>query len=423
MSIASPHPPPSGDSLASPGSPRWSDTFRALRRRDFRLFWLGQILSQSGTWMQFVAKGWLILRITDSPFALGYVTFLGLVPALPIALIGGAIIDRLPKRRLILMTQSGLLLQALLLALLTATGSVQVWHLIALECMFGILSAIDLPARQSFLIELVGAEDLTNAIALNSIIFNGARAFGPAVGGLILAQVGEAGCFLVNALTYLAVIVGLLLMRVEDRATEHERKALGRSMVDGFRYLLRQPLILGLISLMAMTGLFGLPYMTLMPVFARDVLAVGEQGLGFLTAAIGVGAMVGALGVASSRHGRRGTWMLAGSLVLPIVLIAFSFARQFAPALIILFVSGIAFIIQQSLINALVQSLVADRMRGRVMSIYNLLFFGMQHTGNLVSGGVAQLAGAPLAVAGGAVVCLLYSLSLNRRIPAIRQLE
>jgi MFS family permease len=402
---------------------RLPNTFRSLRHRNFRLFWLSQILSLSGTWMQAVAKGWLILRITNSPFALGYITFIGMLPALPAALIGGAIIDRLPKRKLILITQTGLLLQALALAALAASGQIQVWHLILLECVWGTLGAIDLPARQSFVIEMVGPDDLTNAIALNASVFNAARAFGPAIGGLLLGWVGEAGCFFINGLTFLAVIGGLLLMRIEDRAAERDRKAIGRSMIDGFGYVLRQPLILGLLSLMAVTGLFGTPYINLMPVFARDVLVVGERGLGFLMAAVGVGAMLGALGVANMRHGHRGRWLVTGSMIFPIMLIAFAALPQFGPALIVLVLAGTAFIMQQSLVNTLLQLIVDDRMRGRIMSLYGLLFIGVQQAGNLVAGGAAQLWGAPITVAAGAMICMVFAAGLFVRSPTIRRLE
>jgi predicted MFS family arabinose efflux permease len=406
-------------------NPHVESTFRALQYRNFRLFWFGQILSLCGFWMQIVAKGWLILRLTDSAFALGYITFLGMLPALPVALISGAIIDRVPKRHLIIATQIGLFLQALLLALLTWTNLVQVWHLILLEGLLGILGVLDQPARQSFVIELVGdaPADLSNAIALNSVVFNGARALGPALGGLILLLVGEAACFLINALTYLPVIAGLLLIRIEDRAAESAKKTLGRSMLDGFQYLYQQPLQLGLLSLMAITGLFGTSYMYLMPVFARDILQVGEEGLGFLSAAMGVGAVLGSFAVARLEDGQRGRWLTAGSLLFPLALILFATSQQFGLSLLILVLAGSSFIIQQALVNTLIQLLVEDRMRGRVMSIYSLLFIGLQQVGALVAGGVAQLWSASLAVTGGALICLICALALLLRFPAIRRGE
>jgi len=420
LTLSQPSPP---NAQSTTTSRHWLNTFRALRYRNFRLFWFGQILSLSGMWMQSIAKGWLILRITDSPFALGYVTFLGMLPALPVAVIGGAIVDRVPKRKLIIATQCGLAFQALALALLTWIGWIQVWHLILLESLWGILGALDQPARQSFVVEMVGTADLTNAIALNSAVFNSARAVGAAAGGLVLVRLGESGCFLVNGLSYLVVVAGLVLMRIDDQPAERKRQAFGRSVIDGFQYLMHQPLLLALVSLMAVSGLFGTPFMNLMPVFARDVLAVGEQGLGFLTAAVGVGAVLGALGVASLHQGGRGKWLAAGSLVFPMALIVFALSEQVVLALPTLILAGAGFIVQQALVNSLVQALVEDRMRGRVLSIYSLLFIGMQQGGNLLAGGVAQLWSAPVAVLGGAIICVAYALAVFHRIPTIRRLQ
>ena len=402
---------------------QYPNTCRALEHRNFRLFWVSQILSLCGLWMQVVAKGWLILRLTDSPFALGYVTFLGMLPALPFALVSGAIIDRVPKRKLIMLTQVGLGLQALLLALLTWTDVIQVWHLIALESVLSVLAVLDQPARQSFVVELVGEESLTNAIALNSAVFNAARAIGPAIGGLILLTVGETGCFLINGLTYLAVIVGLWLMDIEDRPAERSKKALGQSMLDGLRYLYQEPILLALISLMGITGLFGTSYMHLMPIFARDILQVGESGLGLLTAAVGIGAVIGALLVARLQNGQHRQWLTVGSLLFPLALLAFALSTHFKLSLLILIIAGSTFIIQQALVNTLIQLHVANRMRGRIMSLYSLLFIGMQQVGALLAGGIAELSSASLAVIGGAIICLLYAVGLFARYAGLRRLE
>jgi MFS family permease len=338
----------------------WLQTFRALRHRDFRLFWFGQIFSLSGTWLQLAARQWLIYRLTGSPLALGAIAFLGLLPAIPVALIGGAIVDRVPKRKLIIVTQAGLMLQALLLAVLTWRGVIQVWHLVLLELVAGMLGAIDLPARQAFVVEMVGKDDLMNAVALNSAIFSAARAVGPAVGGLLIATLGEAGCFLINGVSYLPVLGGLLLMRTGNRPAERGAASLGANMVEGFRYLLHQRVLLGLVSLMAVIGLFGMTHITLMPVFARDVLSGDAERYGFLLAAIGIGAVIGALGVASLKHSHRGRWMLAGSLSLALALVLFALSRQVVWSWIALVGAGAAFIAVQALINTLIQVSVED---------------------------------------------------------------
>ena len=401
---------------------RWQPTFRALRHRNFRLFWFGQIVSLSGTWLQLAARQWLIYRLTGSPLALGYISFLGMLPVIPVALIGGAIIDRVPKRKLIVVTQAGLMLQALLLAALTWSGVIQVWHLVLLELMSGILGAIDLPARQAFVVELVGRDDLMNAVALNSAIFSAARAVGPAIGGLLIAALGEAGCFLINGVSYLPVIGGLLLMRIEDRPAEQGAASLSTNMMKGFRYVLHQRVLVGLISLMAMIGLFGMTEITLLPVFARDVLSGGAALYGFLMAAIGIGAVMGALGMASWKHGHRGRWLLGGSLGLASALVLFALSRQVLWSWFALVGAGAAFIAMQALINTLIQVTVEDRFRGRVMSIYSLLFVGSQQIGALAAGAGAQLVSAPLVVVVGALVTAAYAVGLLALMPSIRRM-
>ena len=397
-------------------------TFRALRHRNFRLFWFGQIVSLSGTWLQLAARQWLIYRLTGSPLALGYISFLGMLPAVPVALIGGAIVDRVPKRKLIVLTQAGLMLQALLLAALTWSGVIQVWHLVLLELMSGVLGAIDMPARQAFVVEMVGKDDLMNAVALNSAIFSAARAVGPAIGGLLIAALGEAGCFIVNGVSYLPVIGGLLLMRITDRPAERGAASLSSNMIEGFRYLLHQRVLVGLISLMAVIGLVGMTHITLMPVFARDVLSGGAERYGFLLAAIGIGAVIGALGVASLKQGRRGRWLLGGSLGLASALVLFGLSRRVLWSWIALVGAGAAFIAVQALINSLIQTSVEDRLRGRVMSIYSLLFLGSQQLGALAAGAGAQLASAPLVVLAGALVTGAYGIGLMLLMPSIRRM-
>jgi MFS family permease len=372
--------------------------------------------------LQFAAKQWLIYRLTNSAFALGYISFVGMLPVVPIALVGGTIIDRASKRKVVIVTETGLMLQAFILAFLAWTGTIQIWHLILLEFMFGLFGAIDQPARQAFLIEMVGKEDLTNAIALNASVFNMARALGPAIGGLLMVQLGEAGCFFVNGLTFLALIGSLLLMRMEDQPAEQSSGSLGAKTMEGFTYLLRQPVLLGLISLMTVVGLFGTTSTTLMPIFARDVLSVGEEQYGFLLAAVGIGAVLGALSVANIGTGHRGRWLWVSNLGLSIALVLFAASRQFTMSWLFLAVSGAGFIALQALVSSLVQTIAEDRLRGRVISVYTLLATGSQQLGAFVAGGGAQLTSAPFIVAVGAVICGIYGLGLRALMPSIRRL-
>jgi predicted MFS family arabinose efflux permease len=395
-------------------------TFSALRHRNFRLFWFSQIISLSGTWMMTVAQSWLVYRLTGSAFALGYVTFIGILPTFPIAMLGGAIVDRFPKRRLLIITQSAFFVLSMILAGLIWTGLVQIWHIMILVFLFGALFCIDQPARQAIIIELVGPEDLMNGVALYSSVFNAARAIGPAIGGIVLAAAGEAGCYFINGLSFLIVIGALLLMRMSDQPCERENKSLGSSMIDGFKYISGQPQLLALIGLMAVTGLFGTPYMNLMPVFARNVLFVGGQGMGFLMAAVGIGAVLGALGVANLARPKQPKWLATGSILFPLFLIFFASSRQFSLAFVALVLAGVAFIMQQSIVLTTVQLMAEDRMRGRVMSLYGVIFVAMQQTGNLLGGGAAQLWSAPLAVTIGAVICLFCALGFNYFYPRLR---
>jgi predicted MFS family arabinose efflux permease len=374
-------------------------------------------------WMRVIARGWLVLRLTDSAFALGYVAVLGVLPALPVSLVGGALIDRFPKRQLIMATQAGLALQALVLATLTWSGVVQVWHLILLEMVWAVLGALDQPARQSFVVEMVGPEDLTNAIALNSSLFNATRAIGPAIGGLVLATVGEAGCFLADGLGYVGAMTALLLMRGSYPRPEPDRRGIGRSTIDGYRYVLGHPALLGLLALAGTVGLLGTPFLNLMPVFARDVLEVGEKGLGFLTGAVGVGAVLGSLWVATLPSVGRSRRLAVLCGLLCLFLVVFAFTPVAALAVPVLAVAGAAFVAVQALDNSLVQTVVDGRMRGRVMSIYSLLFVGSQQLGTLLAGAAADLWGGPLAVAGTAVLCALVVAGLYGALPTMRRVD
>ncbi|MBK7200772.1 MFS transporter [Candidatus Amarolinea dominans] len=386
--------------------------FSALHNREFRRYWAAQMLSQSGAWMQTTAQSWLVYRLTGSALALGATWFLPLLPVIPLTLLGGALADRMPRRRLIILTQSGLLLQALLLTLLTALGLIQVWHIMVLEFFLGALGALDVPARQSLLLEMVGPADLPNAVGLNAAAFNAARVIGPALAGILIARVGEAGCFGINAASFSIVIVTLIFLRLPFPATLDRRGSLGGSVLAGVTYLRGQPDLLRMIGILSLCSLVFAPYVVV-PVFARDVLHVDATGLGLLMAAVGVGAVVGGLLAAGYQGTRRLAWLIGASLVFGLGQIAFALSSAFALSALLLAVGGAAFVVSQSLTNSLLQLHTPGELRGRVLSFYALLSIGSGRLGGLLIGAGASVWSAPLALAVGAALCLLGICALS----------
>jgi MFS family permease len=342
-----------------------------------------------GTWMQSVAQGWVVYQLTGSKLALGTITFAGSVPSLFLMLPAGALADRMSKRRLLVISQTAMMVLAFTLALLTATKLLQVWQIAVLAFGLGIAMAFDVPARQALAVDLIeDRRDLQNAIALNSTMFNLARVVGPAVGGLILAAVGAAWCFGLNGLSFLAVIIALLSMRLPETTMQPRTVRMLPQIADGLRYVWSNKPVRAIIALVGVSALFGFSYAVLMPAFAVDVLHVGEAGLGLLNAAIGVGALIAALTVASLSRSRYKVWQLAlGSLLFPLALIGFALSRSFPLSLAFLALVGFAFISQNATSNTLVQAIVPDELRGRVMSVYSLLFFGTAPFGALLAGG------------------------------------
>ena len=386
--------------------------FSALHNREFRRYWAAQMLSQSGAWMQTTAQSWLVYRLTGSALALGATWFLPLLPVIPLTLLGGALADRMPRRRLIILTQSGLLLQALLLTMLTALGLIQVWHIMVLEFFLGALGALDVPARQSLLLEMVGPADLPNAVGLNATAFNAARVIGPALAGILIARVGEAGCFGINAASFSIVIVTLIFLRLPFPATLDRRGSLGGSVLAGVTYLRGQPDLLRMIGILSLCSLVFAPYVVV-PVFARDVLHVDATGLGLLMAAVGVGAVVGGLLAAGYQGTRRLAWLIGASLVFGLGQIAFALSSAFALSALLLAVGGAAFVVSQSLTNSLLQLHTPGELRGRVLSFYALLSIGSGRLGGLLIGAGASVWSAPLALAVGAALCLLGICALS----------
>jgi len=395
-------------------------TFRALRHRDYRLWWFSQMVSLVGTWVQVVAQNWLVYRLTGSPAMLGLVNFVSLVPSLPMSLWAGSLADRFDKRRLVLIAQITLFVQASILAVLTVAGLVQVWHVMVLALFAGLAQALDMPSRQSFVIELVGEEDLTNAIALNSTIFNVARSAGPAVAGILVAAVGEGLAFSINAVSFLPVIGALLIMR-----TSSIRRAIkgspGRQIARGIKYARKNSLVWVVISLVGVSAFFVMPYSILMPVFAREVFGGGADVYGYLMTCAGLGALAGALVVASlGTRSRRGLILTVANAAFAAIVIAFAFVRVFWLAAALLVAAGFVFVMQNSLANTLIQVNVPDRFRGRIMSLYFLVFMGAMRLGSLQAGYVAAYVDVKAALIIGGAVSLLYTAGVTWRFPRLR---
>jgi MFS family permease len=394
---------------------------RAFRHRNYQLFFAGQLVSLIGTWMQSVAESWLVFRLTGSAALLGVTSFATLSPVFLFATLGGILADRTDRRRILVATQSLSMLLPLTLAALTLSGHVRVWHVFILATCLGIVNAFDIPARQSFVVEMVGREDLSNAIALNSSMVNGARVVGPAVAGLLVAAVGEGWCFLINGISYLAVIAGLLMMKVERRPRLLSRRSAWHDIVDGFRFATKTRPIRALLILLGLLSFAGMPYSVLMPVFAETILGAGPRGLGLLMGASGLGALGGALSLLSRRGVRGlGRWVAVSAASFGIALVAFSFSRTFWLSALLLIPVGGALMVEMAASNTLLQAMVPDQLRGRVMALYSMMFMGMAPFGALAAGWVAERRGAPITVALGGLVCIAGATVFSFKLPALR---
>lgn len=393
----------------------------ALSYRNFRLFFFGQGISLIGTWMQSVALGWLVLELTNSPFAVGLNQALRSSGVLLFTLYAGVIVDRVDKRRLIVWTQLLQMVEALALAALVWTRTVTTWQVMALAVMFGIVNAFDIPARQAFIADLVRRDDLMNAIALNSSIFNAARIVGPAVAGVLIGAAGIGMCFFLNGVSYIAVIAGLLAIRLSPAprpapasAWEGLREAVG--------FIRRDARVSLLVVLVAVFSVSGFPFLVLMPVVARDVLHTDARGYGLLMAAVGVGAMLGALGLAlAGARVRKGAALLSGGAAFGGLLVLFAAARSVGAALALLALAGCAMIVTTALANTMLQTLVPDVLRGRVMAFYAFVFVGMAPLGAFQAGLIAEHTGAPLAIALGGAGCVVATALAAWRVPELRK--
>lgn len=389
---------------------RFSSTFRALRHRNFRLFWYGQLVSLIGTWMQSAAQWWLVHRLTQSPMWLGIVGTATFLPVFLFSFLGGVVADRIPKRRLLVATQAASMCLAIGLSILTFTGAVRVGWIIAFAFALGTVNAFDMPARQSFVIEMVGGDDLLNAVALNSSIFNAARVLGPALAGIVIAGIGEATCFLLNGISFVPVIAGLLAMRLPKWHPRDPRPVL-HELAEGFRYVLATTRIREILQAIAITSIFGMSFSIMLPVFADKILGAGARGYGFLMGAVGVGAVATALRLAD-RRSTRGTSRLisVGMGLFGVSLFFFSFSRNFYLSTAILLVAGGAMIMQLAASNTYLQTSSPNDLRGRILSIYSFVMVGLAPIGSFLTGVVAERMGAPAAVRIGGLITLIGAL-------------
>lgn len=398
-----------------------SRTLRALRHRNFQLFFTGQLISLIGTWMQSVAQSWLVYRLTGSSALLGLVAFAGQIPVFLLAPIGGYAADRVKRHRMVIATQISSMVLALILAALTLGGRIQIWQLFLLSTLLGIVNAFDIPARQSFLVEMVGREDLMNAIALNSTMFNGARIIGPAIAGVLVAKIGEGWCFFANGISYIAVIVGLLFMQVDRVRRAPAMLSPWQTIREGFNYVGRTVPIRAIVQLIALVSFAGLPYTVLMPIFADRILHGGAQALGILMGFAGLGALCGALFMAS-RTALKGftLWIPCAAAAFSVCLAGFALSTTLWLSCAMLLLAGCAVMIQTSASNTLIQSIVPDHLRGRTMSVYTMMFIGVGPIGAMVSGFAADSFGARGTILIGAAICLLASAAFAARLPAIQ---
>jgi MFS family permease len=406
--------------------PNLRQSFSALRHRNFRLFWTGQMVSLIGTWTQVIARSWLVYQLAANTgqqgFWLGMVGVASSVPVLVLSLYAGVISDRVSKWRIIVTTQAASMILALILAALTFTGVVQIWHVLAISVLLGVVNAFDAPSRQAFVVEMVGKDDLVNAVALNSTVFNAARVLGPSVAGILLAVVGPAVCFLINGLSYIAVLIGLLMMHLPAFQPMPQTESAWRKLKEGLGYIRGDAVVLALLVLVGVNSFFGMTYSTLAPIFADNVLHAGESGYGLLMGAAGIGALIGALNLAvqSGRSDvRRGRLILFGGGVFSVALAGFALSGNFLLSLVMLAGVGWSMISLNATTNTVIQTSTPDHLRGRVMSVYALLFLGIAPAGSLLAGFLTDLWGAPAALFLNAVICGLTVFAIWRWQPRL----
>jgi len=398
-------------------------TFAALSHPNYRIWFFGQMISLAGTWMQSTAQGYLIYELTHSSAFLGYVGLLGGLPSLLLMLYAGVIADRLPRRKLLVITQTCMMILAFILGALTFTGFIQPWHILVLAFLLGIANSFDAPARLAFVPELVDRQTLTNAIALNAIMFNTATAVGPAIAGLAYSRFGPAWCFTLNGLSFLAIIGGLLIMRLRPWVPPQTKKSTFSDMITGFRYVYSHPTVSVLIFGLGMVSVFGMAFATLLPAWAVKILNGDASTLGVLQSSRGIGALVAGFMIASlSRYSFKGKLLTIGSLVFPVLIFIFSLVHWLPVSLVVAGFMGWGFMLLVNMTNTLVQTQTPDELRGRVMSVYSIVFFGGMPLGCLLAGQTAVRIGEPITVTISSIILLIYGLAIFFFLPKIRQL-
>jgi len=402
----------------------FKEILRSLKYRNYRLFFAGQGISLIGTWMQQIALSWLVYKLTNSALLLGLVGFFGQVPVFVITPFTGVLIDRWNRHHILVATQTLLMIQALILAFLTLTGHIQVWHIVSLSLGLGLVNAFDMPARQAFVIEMVEKkEDLSNAIALNSAMVNGARLIGPAVAGILVAIVGEGMCFLINGISFIAVIIALLFMKVKKILFNVSTNNIPKDIKEGFKYTFGFSPIRSILLLLGLISLMGMPYTVLMPIFAQDILHGGSHTLGFLMSSAGVGAVIGGVYLASRKTVLGLGKILAISAgIFGSGLIAFSLSKNLWLSLSMLLIVGFGMIVQIAASNTILQTITEEDKRGRVMSFYTMAVVGMSSFGNLLAGTLANKIGAPYTILISGAFCILGAVIFSTRIPLLRKI-
>lgn len=418
---------PENQEVADQHNPsKWPSALRALRHRNYQLFFAGQLISLVGTWMDQVAESWLVYRLTGSALLLGTVAFCSQIPVFLLAPIGGAVADRHDRRTILVTTQSCMMAIAFALAGLTLTRHITVWELMVLAGLLGVVNAFDIPARQAFIVDMVARDDLVNAIALNSSMFNGARVIGPAIAGIVVAAIGEGWCFFANAVSFIAVIWGLLAMSITRPRLDLEGSPL-ENIIEGFKFVGGNSPVRALMLLLGLVSFTAMPYAVLMPVFAGDILHGGAKALGFLMGCSGVGALGGAITLAMKKTLRGlSRWVAVACMSFGVALAIFSFSTHMWLSGLLLVPVGYFVMVQMASSNTLIQSMVPDQLRGRVMAVYSMMFMGMAPFGALLAGSVAHKIGAPWTVAMGGLVSLaggaIFATQLPKLRPAAREL-
>lgn len=381
--------------------------FTSLKIKNFRIYWFGMLVSVVGTWIQITAQGWLVYDLSKSAFLLGLVGFISYIPIFIFSLFGGAIADRVEKKNLLLVTQIVFLLLAFFLAVMTQLGIIKVWHIMIIALLNGLVMSFDMPTRQAIVLDLVGKEHLLNAVALNSAAFNMARIVGPALAGILIASVGTAGCFYINSVTFLAVIIALLVIRLSSQNGQKIKTHIFEDIKSGLKYMFKNKIVRTLIIMVGIPSLFGISYIILMPIFAQEVFARGAKGLGWLMSANGVGALIGALMLARlGDYQHKGRILIVAPIVFSLGLICFAGSTHFWLSIFFLLFVGWGGLTSMATINTILQLTVPNELRGRVMSMFMLTFAGLMPLGNLFAGTLSQYFGVQTVLTAGGFICL-----------------